>query len=449
MLISAGQPEEDKQQIQQIFEYELAHGNSYRNLKSLCKDVGSRLSGSENAEKAVMWAKNKMMSMDLDSVYLQPVKVPHWVRGDEEYGEILVEGDALPVPIIALGGSIGTGKKGLVASVVEVHSFEELDSMGVEQVQGKIVFFNRPMDPKEVFTFKAYSNAVDQRGGGAIAASKLGAVGVLVRSMTLDIDDHPHTGTMRYEDEVTKIPGAAISTKAADFLSGMLKGAKNVKFYMNMNCETLPDVDSHNVIGEIKGSKYPNEIIVVSGHLDSWDVGEGAHDDGAGCIHAMEVLNIYKQLEITPERTIRCVLYMNEENGSRGGIKYAEDSKSAKEKHIAAIESDAGGFSPRGFSYDGKEIENASFVKRLETWEGILEKYGVHYFEKGWSGADIRHLKDQGPMLFGYIPDSQRYFDYHHAKTDVFEAVDQRELKMGAAAVCALTYLIDKHNVTD
>lgn len=432
--------------IRKLYSEALTSTESYEHLRYLTKQIGARLSGSPQAAAAVEWSRQLMEKMDLDTVYLQEVMVPHWVRGDKEVGRVLNSKlvGAVDMNIAALGGSVGTGRQGLSAGVVEVQDFEELEKLGRKKVKGKIVFFNRPFDNTHVYTPLAYGGAVDQRGGGPVAAAKLGAVGVLVRSMTNDIQDVPHTGSTRYEDGVEKIPAAAISTKGAEQLSNLLKDDTDLKFYMRMTPETLPDVLSYNVIGELRGTEKPDEIIVVGGHLDSWDIGEGAHDDGTGCMQAIEVLRLFTELGINPKRTVRAVLFMNEENGLRGGTKYAEVAKAKGEKHIAAIESDAGGFTPRGFGLEG----SAAQVAKLKSWAPLLVPYGLTDLGAGHGGADIGPLKGQGTVaLIGYKPDSQRYFDYHHTEIDVFENVNRREMQLGAAAMASLVYLISEHGV--
>jgi Zn-dependent M28 family amino/carboxypeptidase len=436
----------DSVTIKKIYDNALTSYKSYEDLRYLTKNIGARLSGSPQAAAAVEWSRQVMERMDLDTVYLQEVMVPHWVRGEKEIGRVYNSKlmGTVDMNIAALGASVGTGKQGLSAEVVEVQNFEELEKLGKKKVKGKIVFFNRPFDNTHVITGAAYGGAVDQRGGGPVAAAKLGAVGVLVRSMTNDIQDIPHTGNTRYEEGVAKIPAAAISTKHAEQLSSLLKDDPTLKFYMRMTSEMLPDVLSYNVIGEIKGTEKPDEIIVVGGHLDSWDIGEGAHDDGTGCMQSIEVLRLFTDLGIKPKRTVRAVLFMNEENGLRGGTKYAEVAKAKGEKHIAAIESDAGGFTPRGFGIDGTD---AQYAKSL-TWKPLLAPYGLHDLTRGGGGADIGPLKGQGTVaLIGFRPDSQRYFDYHHTEIDTFEQVNRREMQLGAASMASLVYLIAQYGL--
>ncbi len=433
----------DQETIRQIFDEALTNGQAHQNLRYLCKEIGGRLSGSPQAAEAVSWTKQVMDAMELDRVFLQEVMVPHWVRGKKEKGLILLNNGRQEVSVCALGGSIGTTDVGIQAGVVEVQDFDELAQLGKEQVEGKWVFYNRAMQAQVLNTFRAYGGAVNQRSQGAIEAAKFGAVGAIVRSMTQILDDYPHTGTMHYDEQTPKIPAAAISTMGAEKLSKLLQEESDLQFFLGMNCETRPDTLSHNVVGEIKGSEFPDEVIVVGGHLDSWDLGEGAHDDGAGCMQSIEVLRLFKALGIKPKRTIRAVMFMNEENGLRGGLKYAEIAKEQGENHYAAIESDRGGFTPRGFSIQAED----AVLKRIQQWQPLLAPYGGTQLVKGGGGADIGPLKDQAIALLGFTPDSHRYFDYHHAASDRWEEVNARELHTGAAMIAAMVYLIDKYGL--
>jgi len=431
--------------INNIYNEALSNGESYEWLEYLSNDIGHRLSGSVNAERAVKWGRDELIKIS-DKVWLQPVMVPKWVRGAPEYAHIeSTPGKTISVPILALGGSISTPSIGIIANVVEVKNFNDLDKLGEEKVKGKIVFYNRPMDPTIINTFEAYGQTVNQRTQGAKYAAQFGAVGVIVRSMTTASDDFPHTGSMYYDDLPLnkRIPAAAISTNGADLLSSMLSLNKEVKFYFRQNSKNFPDQLSHNVIAEIKGSKYPDEIIVVGGHLDSWDVGDGSHDDGAGIVQSMEVIRIFNSLGYKPNRTIRVVLFMNEENGLRGGNKYAQIAKEKNENHFFALESDAGGFTPRGFSFDTSVEEFES----IKPWVEYFKDYALENFFLGGSGADIGPLKDGIVILSGLRPDPQRYFDYHHAPSDTFDKINRRELELGAAAMTALIYLMDNHKL--
>ncbi|WP_171738316.1 M28 family peptidase [Spirosoma taeanense] len=433
----------DSVTIRKIYNEALSNGQSYEWLRHLTKQIGPRLSGSTGAQKAVDWTKQLMEQQGFDRVFLQDVMVPHWVRGAKEEAYIRNGKQKTTVPIAALGGSVATGPKGVEAGVVEVKSFTELRALGADKVKGKIVFFNRPMDPTKINTFEAYGGAVEQRANGATEAAKLGAIGAIVRSMTNVHDDNPHTGSMRYGTGVPLIPTAAISTNGADLLSKSLSENPNLTFYFKQNSETLPDAKSYNVVGEIRGSEKPDEIIVVGGHLDSWDLSEGAHDDGSGCVQSIEVLRILKSLGIKPKRTIRAVMFMNEENGLRGGVQYADLAKKNNEKHIAAVESDNGGFTPRGFGIVGTPDQRAKAI----AWKPLLAPYGLTEIGPGGGGADIGPLATLGTVLFGFKPDTQRYFDYHHTAVDRFEAVSQRELELGAASMAALVYLLDQHGL--
>ncbi len=436
----------DEEVLKKIYYNTLTNGKSYEWLNYLSNQIGSRLSGSLGAERAVDFTKEELEKLGVDKVWLQPVMVPKWVRGAKEYAYIETKpGKTNIVNICALGGSVATPSLGIKANVVEVKSFEELEALGKATIEGKIVFFNRPMQADLIQTHDAYGGCVNQRYHGAVQAAKYGAIGVIVRSLNLRLDDLPHTGAMTYDDLPVekRIPSAAISTNDAEILSTMLQLDKNIKLYFKQNCQQLKDVQSYNVIGEITGSQYPNEYMLVGGHLDSWDLGDGSHDDGAGVVQSMEVLRLFKESGIKPKRSIRVVLFMNEENGLRGAKKYAEEAKQKNENHIVALESDAGGFTPRGFSFD---CSDANFNQIL-SWQSLFKPYLIHYFEKGGTGADVSPLKTEKNVLAGLRPDSQRYFDYHHASNDTFDAVNKRELELGAGTMTALMYLFDKYGV--
>lgn len=446
-VTSLVEAQQDSLMLRKIYDEELVNGQCYSNLHYLCKNIGPRLSGSAGAQKAVDWGKKLMDSYGFDHVFLQEVMVPHWVRGAKEVGMIIDGKHKIPVPIAALGMSVATPKEGITAEIIEVHSFKELDSLGEKMVKGKIVFFNRPFNPRFIETLRAYGTAGDQRNAGPAVAAKYGAVAVIVRSLTESLDNFPHTGTTRYAQSGLKIPAAAISTNGAEELSSLLRQRKLplIKFYFKQNCQTLADTLSYNVVGEMKGSENPNKFITVGGHLDSWDLAEGAHDDGTGVMQSVEALRILKQLGYRPKNTIRAVFFMNEENGDKGGLKYAELAAQNKEDHIAAIESDLGGFTPRGFGFEG--ASNEMLARINANWKKLFEPYGSDRLIHGGGGSDIGPLatKTPGVVLIGYLPDSQRYFDVHHTPNDVFENVNKRELELGAAAMASLIYLIDQH----
>lgn len=439
----------DEEQLKAIYNQALTNSKCYSQLDYLSNKIGHRLSGSQGAEKAVQYTKQQMeASGAFDKVYLQEVMVPKWIRGEKEEAYIKVQGKKIKFPICALGGSIATSKSGIAAEVIEVQSLKELEQLGIEKIKGKIVFFNRPMNPANVEAFHSYGDAGDQRRSGAKEASKFGAVGAIVRSLNFRLDDFPHTGATSYGDipAENRIPAAAISTNGAELLSKELKQNPNLTFYFKQSCYQEKDVLSYNVIGEIKGSTTPENIIVVGGHLDSWDLADGSHDDGAGCVQSLEVANIFKNLNYKPKNTIRVVMFMNEENGLRGGRKYAELAMTNSENHIFALESDEGGFTPRGFKFEC----NDSQFKKMIGWKPLFEPYLVHNFirgDEGDAGADIFPLKSKNLVKAGLNPDSQRYFDYHHAANDTFDAINKRELELGAATMTSLIYLIDMYGI--
>jgi len=436
---------QDSTQIKKFYNTSLLNGKSYTWLTYLTKEIGGRLSGSANAQKAVEWGQNELQKLGLNKVWLQPVMVPHWERGAKEEAFIVTNKGRITAAVCALGGSVATkGRNGIMAEVIEVQSVKEVEALG-NKVKGKIVFYNRPMQADLIRTFRAYGGAVGQRFNGARVAGKYGAVGAIVRSMNLRLDDIPHTGIMSYGDtpDAQKIPTAAISTMASERLHKELQVNPNTRFYFKQSCKTFPDAPSFNVIGELTGSAFPDEYIVVGGHLDSWDLAEGAQDDGAGIVQSMEVLRLFKETGYRPKRSIRVVLFMNEENGSKGGIEYAKIAKEKKENHIVALESDAGGFTPRGFGFNCNDANYQQVLK----WKPLFEPYLIHVFARGGGGSDVGHLNTKENVIFGLQPDSQRYFDFHHTATDNLDAVNKRELELGAATMASMLYLFDKYGV--
>ncbi len=433
----------DSALIAQLFEHALSKGKAYADLRDLCKQAGPRLSGSPAAAKAVQLTAEKMRSYQFDSVFFQEVMVPYWVRNEESELSLSCQDSgfsAQEMPICALGGSVAGSIQG---EVIEVMGWNDLQKLPDEQVKGKVVFFNRPMDARMVYTFGAYGTCVDQRVYGAIWAASKGAKGILVRSMNLNIDDYPHTGSMAYADSVPKIPAAAISTQAAEELSALLAKHPSLRVKYRLGAEDRGMALSHNVIGELKGRK--SGIIAVGGHLDAWDLGEGAHDDGAGCIQSIEVLRLFKTLNYSPNYTLRSVMWMNEENGLKGALAYAHRADSLNENHVVAIEADRGAFAPRGFFIQADQ----AMIDRMQAWLPLLEPYGIYMLKSGGAGADVGPLAtvNEKTILVGFVPDSQRYFDYHHAASDTFESVNKRELELGAAALASLIYLFDKYEV--
>lgn len=432
---------QDSVTMRSISDEIMLHGKCYDDLRVLCKSIGHRLSGSPQAEKAVLWGQKALEKAGADKVWLQPVDVPYWVRGKESLNFKFDNNDYVEVPVLSLGNSIGTDGKTLEASIIMANSFEEFEKIPASEVKGKIVFFNYRFRQDFLHPFEGYGDAGPYRWQGPSVASKKGAVGLIIRSISTGLDDFPHTGAMGYRD-AKPIPAMAIGNTSADRLEKeCMKG--NVKAQMMSNCKMIGTAKSYNVIGEIRGSKYPDKIVVVSGHLDSWDVGDGAHDDGAGCVQSIEVIRTFKTLGIQPIYTVRAVLFMNEENGLKGGAAYNDSSLANNETHILAIESDAGGFSPRGFGL----AMNDKKRKQIQAYRGLFTPYGIHDFEHNEGGADISYLQKRGIPCAGLIPDPQRYFDLHHTSNDVFEQVNHRELKMGAAALTNLVYLVSHYGL--
>lgn len=441
---TTAQSKDDSLLIKKISDEIFMHAKAYENLRFLCKKVGPRLSGSLGAEKAVKETARMLREAGADTVYLQPGMVPKWVRGEKEVGRAtLVDGKTMPLNIVALGNAMGTPANGITAGIVEVKSFKELDELGAEKVKGKIVFFNYRMDPRFISTFRAYGDAGVYRSQGPSRAAGLGAIGVIVRTLSPVLDDHPHTGATRYDEEKPKIPAVAISTNGAEELSKAIGSGKVKSVYIKTNCKMMGEVLSYNVIGEMRGTEMPNEVVTVGGHLDSWDLAEGAHDDGTGCVQSIEIIRTFKALGIKPKRTIRAVMFMNEENGLRGGTAYAEAAKAENKKFIMALESDAGGFTPRGFGFTALPQQR----DKLLAWKPLFHPYGALEFTEGGGGADIGPLRSLGTVLIGLVPDSQRYMDLHHARTDVFEAVSERELNLGTVVMAAMVYLTSQYGL--
>ena len=440
-LAASAVAQNDAAMLKQLSDEIMLRSTAYENLRYLCKQVGPRLSGSPQAQQSVEATARMLKEAGADTVYLQPCMVPHWERGAKEQGVVTYGGKQKALNVCALGMSIGTPTAGIKAGVIEVRNFEELEKLPDATVKGKIVFFNYHMRPELIQG--GYGDAVRYRSNGPVAAAKKGAVAVMIRSVTHSLDNYPHTGTTRYDDAVKKIPAFACSTMDAEWLSKQLKLPMPVQLFLKSNCKQGPDVLSYNVVGEIRGSEKPEEIITAGGHLDSWDLGEGAHDDGAGCVQSIEVIRAIKALGLKPKRTIRAVMFMNEENGLRGGNAYAEFAKKLNENHIFAVESDAGGFGVQTLGISGQPHQYA----KIKSWEKLFKPYGIYELSDGGGGADIGPLKPLGTVLSGVNPNSQRYFDHHHAANDVFEAVHKRELELGAFSMVAICWLVSEYGL--
>jgi carboxypeptidase Q len=427
---------------QHLLEKGLRELPSYSILEKITS-AGHRLSGSPGAAAAVEITRQIMLEMGLENVHLEPSTVPHWVRGPKE--EALMISSVIgnhPLSISAIGGSVATSEDGLSARVIEVKNFTELESLN-ESAAGKIIFFNVKMDPGILNTFSAYGKAAAYRVRGAVEASKVGAAAALVRSPTTANDDFPHTGMMRYEPNVSKIPAACISTQGADLLSRSLKLDPDLRLFIRFYCQNLPPVRSYNVVGDLTGCEKPDEIILLGGHLDSWDLSPGAHDDGAGCAHALTALYLVKALDLRPKRTIRAVMFMNEEFGGSGGRDYAESENRTDERHILAVESDRGGFLPLGIGVNADE----QILDWMQKWVPVFQSIQIHWIQKGGGGVDIAPLGKQGAVLAGLIPDSQRYFDVHHSGRDTLETVHPRELELGTIALSLLAIIVSEEGL--
>ncbi|WP_374465211.1 M20/M25/M40 family metallo-hydrolase [Chryseobacterium sp.] len=438
-MAAYGQYKEDSIQFKRISTEILNNGKGYTELRELTKNIGHRLSGSEAYEKSVQWAAQKLRDAGADKVWLQEVMIPVWVRGKESLHIQTAKGTWKSIKMLSLGNSEGTGGKDVSGEIIMVKSLEEYDQLPAEKVKGKIVFFNYPFNQGNVQTFISYRDASAYRRTTASLTAKKGGKFAIVRSLSSAFDDVPHTGNMRYEDKVSKIPAVAIGSTTADELEALVKNQK-VTAKLNSNCGMKGEKLSHSVIGEITGKK-DQSVIVVGGHLDSWDVGEGAHDDGAGIVQSIEVLRTFKKLGIQNNHTIRVVCFANEENGVKGGIQYGKTVKEKNEKHLFAIETDAGGFAPRGIALDMDDAKR----NQIKSWSNLFLPYGVYNFEERFSGTDLYPLHDMGIPAAELMPDSQRYFDIHHTVEDTFEKVNRRELLLGATALTQIIYMIDKN----
>ena len=447
----------DSLTIRRIFNEAMPDTTSYNNLRYLCTHIVGRLCGSPKAEEAVQWAKKVLEGMNLDTVFLQETKVKHWIRGNEEVIVKPRKAKGYKLQACAIGGSVSTPANGITSKVIEVYDDDDLKKLGKEKIAGNIIFFNHPANPAVYYTFGAYGEAVKFRASGASEAAKYGAIAVIVRSATLAHDNFPHTGVMHYKDSIPRIPAMCISTNDADKLSRELKKEPSMNIFMRVASSEQPEAISYNVIGEIRGSETPDDHIIFGGHLDSWDIGQGANDDGTGVVQTIEILRLFKALNIKPKRTIRVVVFMDEEMDQRGAKTYAEyalgkshamlpNSKfkiPKPEYHIAAIEADRGGTTPFGFSIDASDEQYA----KIKSWKDLLSPYGLYMFDKGGSGVDVGKLKPLGTALIALVTDSQRYFDYHHSANDTFDKVNQRELQLGSFSMAALVYLIDKYGL--
>jgi len=426
-----------------ILEKGLGERKAYALLKDLIAAAPNRLSGSAGAADAVAWGRKTMESLGFEKVHLEPVTVPAWSRGHvmEAYA-LLSSGKKIPLATAALGGSEGTPPGGITARVAEVHSFDELTALG-DKAKGRIIFFNRPMDPTHLNPFQSYGEAGDQRYEGAAKAAAAGGVAALVRSLADHIDEFPHTGIMGYLEKGPMVPGIAVCTRDAETLSRLLKEDPDLKVFLRADCKVLPDAPSANVVGQITGSEKPDEIILLGAHLDAWDLGPGAQDDGGGCAQILEALHVLKALDLKPRRTIRVVLYMCEEFGGIGGRQYATAEARKSEKHLAAIESDEGVGLPLGLGIQS----NKKAVDDFQKWLPAMQALGLFYIKNGYGGVDIGPLRDQGTLLMSLSTNPQRYFEAHHSANDTLASVSDREIEIGADALADFAYILAEEGV--
>ena len=425
----AGTPPQDARRAAaaRIVEAAMADDTGWQRLAWLSDRIGHRLSGSPQLEAAIAWAVDERRRDGFDDVRAEKVMVPHWVRGAESAS--LLAPVARDLVVLGLGNSVGTPPEGITADVVVVKDYAELDALG-EKVRGKIVCYNVP--------FTNYGETVQYRGSGASRAAKHGAVAVLVRSVGPVSLQTPHTGAMRYDEALPKIPAAAITIEGAEMLARMQARGERIQLRLKMEARFLADVESANVVADLRGSERPDEIVLVAGHLDSWDVGQGAHDDGGGCIQVWEAVRLLKKLGLRPRRTIRVVLYTNEENGLRGGVAYRDAHKAELANHVFALETDSGTFAPQGFGVTA----NAAALATLRELAPLLEATGATRIAEGGGGADIGPIMREGVAGAGLDVEGSRYFHYHHTPADTLDKVDPKDLKLCTAAIAIIAYLV-------
>jgi len=426
--------------IDRIIAQVLKKNDAWNKLEALCDGIGHRLSGSKELEKAIDWAVAVLSKDGHEDVKKEPVMVPKWVRGEESAR--MTEPRISKLPILGLGGSVATPESGISAEVLVVKDEAELDALG-DQAQGKIILFNNRMPEYDPEKGSGYGKTVRFRVNGARLASAKGAVAILIRSVTANSLKSPHTGGMRYGDAKTKIPAAALTIEDAEMIARLTARGIPVKVELNMAARMEPSpAASHNVVAELKG-RNPDEVVVIGGHIDSWDTGQGAHDDGAGCVIAMEALTALRQMGLKPRRTIRVVLWTNEENGLAGAKAYAKDHADELSKHVAAIESDSGAFAPIGFGLDLKNNKDEERVSKvLEIYAQLINRLRPQKVWTGFGGADVGPLRAQGVPAMGLRVEGSKYFNYHHSHADTLDKVDPNELSEGVASMAAMAYIL-------
>lgn len=427
----------------QLADSVLLHDYAYENLRHLTKKIGHRLSGSSALVKAEEWGFQVLQKAGADTVYYQTCHIPAWKRDPDAYALLkLKNGKTVKLEALDLGNSAGTGGREITLPLVRVSNWTELTALG-KKIAGKAVFFDVPFEENLVEPFQSYGKNAGYRTEGPSRAAALGARAVLVRSMTHNhLNNEPHTGTLRYNDSFPSIPAMALGLESTARLRKELLAGPEALLILKSSSRMYDSVEGRNVVAELRGKVWPRSYITLGGHLDSWDLGEGAHDDGAGIVHTVEVLRALKAVGYRPEHTLRFVFFTNEENGTRGAKKYAEEAKKQGEKHVFALESDAGGFTPRGFGITGSDLQLALF----QQYSWLLDPYLGGKISAGGGGSDIAPLRTLlGTALAGLKPDGQRYFDLHHTRNDVLEAVHPRELKLGALNMALLLYIADKY----
>jgi len=433
--------DENKTTIKKIYDNALTTNLAFNQLELLCEKAPGRLIGTPNSFIAVVLMKKYLEDLGADTVFLQPFSSPAWICHSAS-ASMNIKGEDIPLKVDALGPSPSSPTEGVNAEIIEVMSLKELSALGQEKVEGKIVFFNRPFDATLFNTFRGYGGAVDQRASGPSLAAELGAIASITRSVTGGLTDFPHTGSTRFKDK--KIPAIAVSTNDAEKLSKALKSNPNLKVNIKVDAEDIV-TNTYNLIADLKGSEKPDEYIVVGGHLDAWHNTPGAHDDGVGCLQSTEVLRLFKNLGLRNKRSIRIILFMDEELYQAGGKAYADYTRENNIKNYFALESDAGGFTPRFFTIGGKE----NILAKAQKYQHLLQPYGIEKIIAGGGGVDIGPLKEFGVPQAGYRSDWQRYFDMHHCANDTFDQVNFREMQLGSAAMASLIYLIDKFNLAE
>jgi carboxypeptidase Q len=431
---------EYRQSVNRIIDAALAGNEAYEKMHHLCDGIGHRISGSESLEKAIAWAVETMKADGQENVHAEAVMVPKWVRGQESAR--MVAPREFDLHMLGLGMSVGTPPEGITASVVCCCDEKEFEAAS-DKVAGKIVLFNNPMPQYDPMKGSCYGETVRFRGKGPSMAARNGAVACFVRSVTANSLRSPHTGATRYEDGVTQIPAAAISTEDAEMIARLIHDGTDVRVCLKMEAKHEGMSPSANVVAELRGREKPEEILVIGGHIDSWDVGHGAHDDAGGCVIAMEAINVLRKLNLRPRRTIRVVLWTNEENGLAGGKQYAADHASELKNHIGAIEADSGVFSPRGIGVDcSDENRGKKALAQVADFMTLLSRLGPLKAESGGGGADISPMKPAGVIQMGFEVEGSTYFNYHHTHADTLDKIDPKQLNECVAAMAAISYVI-------